>query len=303
MKRLLFSIVLILCGLGLRAQSTFELGLHGGVAGWNSRHTYISMQPGANVGLHAAYGYYSQHVIGFRIGVTADMHRAGWSKTDYTDTYTTIDVESQTMQIDYTIGSLHEMYTTWSVGIPVQIALKWKNVGFYLGPKVVFPISCSWTEKAQNAALSVYYPTYDNRVYESYPLAASRHFEMSQDGKIQLPKVQWWLAAELSYKIPLNNWSRTYRSYIVVGAYVDYCLTKYTPAKSNVESLIMLSDTRDGFPLQRILTPIMEANRQGDKLVTRCALFDAGLKISYAIAPYNPSRRQSYPCRCYGVWF
>ena len=72
MKRLLFSIVLILCGLGLRAQSTFELGLHGGVAGWNSRHTYISMQPGANVGLHAAYGYYSQHVIGFRIGVTAD---------------------------------------------------------------------------------------------------------------------------------------------------------------------------------------------------------------------------------------
>lgn len=303
MKRLLFSIVLILCGLGLRAQSTFELGLHGGVAGWNSRHTYISMQPGANVGLHAAYGYYSQHVIGFRIGVTADMHRAGWSKTDYTDTYTTIDVESQTMQIDYTIGSLHEMYTTWSVGIPVQIALKWKNVGFYLGPKVVFPISCSWTEKAQNASLSVYYPDYDNRVYESYPLAASRHFEMSQDGKIQLQKVQWWLAAELSYKIPLNNWSRTYRSYIVVGAYVDYCLTKYTPAKSNVESLIMLSDTRDGFPLQRILTPIMEANRQGDKLVTRCALFDAGLKISYAIAPYNPSRRQSYPCRCYGVWF
>ena len=303
MKRLLFSIVLILCGLGLRAQSTFELGLHGGVAGWNSRHTYISMQPGANVGLHAAYGYYSQHVIGFRIGVTADMHRAGWSKTDYTDTYTTIDVESQTMQIDYTIGSLHEMYTTWSVGIPVQIALKWKNVGFYLGPKVVFPISCSWTEKAQNASLSVYYPDYDNRVYESYPLAASRHFEMSQDGKIQLPKVQWWLAAELSYKIPLNNWSRTYRSYIVVGAYVDYCLTKYTPAKSNVESLIMLSDTRDGFPLQRILTPIMEANRQGDKLVNRCALFDAGIKISYAIAPYNPSRRQSYPCRCYGVWF
>ena len=143
MKRLLFSIVLILCGLGLRAQSTFELGLHGGVAGWNSRHTYISMQPGANVGLHAAYGYYSQHVIGFRIGVTADMHRAGWSKTDYTDTYTTIDVENETMQIDYTIGSLHEMYTTWSVGIPVQIALKWKNVGFYLGPKVVFPISCS----------------------------------------------------------------------------------------------------------------------------------------------------------------
>ena len=298
MKRLLFSIVLILCGLGLRAQSTFELGLHGGVAGWNSRHTYISMQPGANVGLHAAYGYYSQHVIGFRIGVTADMHRAGWSKTDYTDTYTTIDVESQTMQIDYTIGSLHEMYTTWSVGIPVQIALKWKNVGFYLGPKVVFPISCSWTEKAQNASLSVYYPDYDNRVYDSYPLAASQDFAMTNEGKLQLPKIQWWLATELNYTIPLNSWARNYRSYLIVGVYFDYCLTKYKPSQSYTESLIMLTDTRDGFPLQRILTPIIEANRQGRKLVTDGSLFDVGIKISYAISPYNPHRRSSHSCNC-----
>ncbi len=298
MKRLLFSIVLILCGLGLRAQSTFELGLHGGVAGWNSRHTYISMQPGANVGLHAVYGYYSQHVIGFRIGVTADMHRAGWSKTDYTDTYTTIDVESQTMQIDYTIGSLHEMYTTWSVGIPVQIALKWKNVGFYLGPKVVFPISCSWTEKAQNASLSIYYPDYDNRVYDSYPLAASQDFAMTNEGKLQLPKIQWWLATELNYTIPLNSWARNYRSYLIVGVYFDYCLTKYKPSQSYTESLIMLTDTRDGFPLQRILTPIVEANRQGRKLVTDGSLFDVGIKISYAISPYNPHRRSSHSCNC-----
>lgn len=298
MKRLLFSIVLILCGLGLRAQSTFELGLHGGAAGWNSRHTYISMQPGANVGLHAAYGYYSQHVIGFRIGVTADMHRAGWSKTDYTDTYTTIDVESQTMQIDYTIGSLHEMYTTWSVGIPVQIALKWKNVGFYLGPKVVFPISCSWTEKAQNASLSVYYPDYDNRVYDSYPLAASQDFAMTNEGKLQLPKIQWWLATELNYTIPLNSWARNYRSYLIVGVYFDYCLTKYKPSQSYTESLIILTDTRDGFPLQRILTPIMEANRQGRKLVTDGSLFDVGIKISYTISPYNPHRRSSHSCNC-----
>ena len=299
MKRLLFSIVLILCGLGLRAQSTFELGLHGGVAGWNSRHTYISMQPGANVGLHAAYGYYSQHVIGFRIGVTADMHRAGWSKTDYTDTYTTIDVESQTMQIDYTIGSLHEMYTTWSVGIPVQIALKWKNVGFYLGPKVVFPISCSWTEKAQNASLSVYYPDYNNRVYDSYPLAASQDFAMTNEGKLQLPKIQWWLATELNYTIPLNSWARNYRSYLIVGVYFDYCLTKYTPGSSDAESMIMLTDTRDGFPLQRILTPIMNANRQNNKLIKDFAFFDVGLKISYAISSYNSSNRKSRSCHCY----
>lgn len=302
MRRAILYIVLLL-PLMAHAEHLFEMGAHGGIAGWSSQSVYVNKQAGFNGGAQLYYNYLSPYVIGFRTGLTLDVHQAGFGKIDYEDHYSTIDVDNEQMEIDYTIGNLSERYTTWSVGVPFQVALSKKNIMFLLGAKAVFPLRTTWKQTVKNAALSVYYPTYDNRVYESYPLAASRHFEMSQDGKIQLPKVQWWLAAELSYKIPLNNWSRTYRSYIVVGAYVDYCLTKYTPAKSNVESLIMLSDTRDGFPLQRILTPIMEANRQGDKLVTRCALFDAGLKISYAIAPYNPSRRQSYPCRCYGVWF
>ncbi|MBQ3998272.1 MAG: outer membrane beta-barrel protein [Paludibacteraceae bacterium] len=300
MKRSLLLIGILMIAVCAQAQHTFELGLHGGLAGYNSQHNYVSMQPGANVGFHAAYGYYSQHVIGFRIGVTADMHRAGWSKTDYTDTYTTIDVENETMQIDYTIGSLREMYTTWSVGIPAQIALKWKNVGFYLGPKVVFPLSCSWTEKAQNASLSVYYPDYDNRVYESYPLAASRSFAMDNNGKSSLPKMQWWLAGEISYDIPFRTYSKT-KSGLTVGIYADYCLSRTNNTSTDLQpSLIMLTDTRDGFPLSRILSPVLSSQRQGQPLVSRYNLFDVGIKLSYTISPYNPrAARRNYPCRCY----
>ena len=66
-----------------------------------------------------------------------------------------------------------------------------KNVSFYIGTKIVFPLQSRWTEKAEAAALSVYYPTYDNRVYESYPLAASRSFREERQGTVQLPPVQY----------------------------------------------------------------------------------------------------------------
>lgn len=298
MKRSLLLIGILMIAVCAQAQHTFELGLHGGLAGYNSQHTYVSMQPGANVGLHAAYGYYSQHMIGFRIGVTADMHRAGWSKTDYTDTYTTIDVENETMQIDYTIGSLREMYTTWSIGIPAQIALKWRNVGFYLGPEVVFPLSCSWTEKAQNASLSVYYPDYDNRVYESYPLAASRAFSEAQSGTRDMPLLQWWLSAEICYDIPVYT-GRRFKSYVSIGVYADYSLSEETDKASDRLSLLMLSDTRDGFPLHRMMTTVVTANRQGEQLVSYRKPFDVGIKLAYRFAPYNPLHRNKKTCRCY----
>lgn len=301
MRRLMLYILLII-PLMAYAEHLFEMGVHGGMASWSSQPVYVNNQIGYNGGVQFQYNYLSPYVIGFRTGVTLDLHHTGFGKLNYEDHYSTIDVENEQMDVDYTIGRLRERYDTWSVGIPFQLAISKKNILFLVGAKAVFPLHSTWKQTVEHAALSVYYPAYNNRVYESYPLAASRDFSMSQTGKLTLSCVQWWLAAELGYKIPLKDLSRKKRSYIIIGAYLDYCFTNYTPAKSNVESLIMLSDTRDGFPLQRILTPIMEANRQGDKLVNRCAPFDAGIKISYAIAPYDSSRRTSYPCRCLGFW-
>ena len=297
MRRAILYIVLLL-PLMAHANHLFEFGLHGGVASWSSQPVYVNNQVGLTGGAHLYYAYLSPHVLGFRTGLTLDGHNVGFGKTDYEDHYTTIDVENQQMEIDYTIGSLRERYATWSVGVPLQLALSRKNVLFLAGAKAVFPFFNSWEQSVRNASLSVNYPDYDNRVYESYPLAASRHFTMDNSGRLTLPNIQWWLTTELSYIIPLNTWSRHHRSYIVVGAYFDYCFTRYTPSQSSAESLIMLSDTRDGFPLHRILTPIMEANRQGRKLINDCTPFYVGLKISYALSPYNPYSRHSRSCHC-----
>ena len=282
----------------LRAEHLFEAGVHGGIAGWNAQSNYVNPSVGFHGGAQIYYTYLSPRVIGLRTGVTFDSHHPGFGKMNYEDHYSTIDVENQQMDIDYTIGNLYKKYSIWSVGVPVQLAFTKKRFTFYAGAKAVFPLSSQWKQTADKAALSVYYPYYDNRIYESYPLSASRDFKQENEGKMTLPKVQWWLALELNYTIPLNTWATRSRSYIMVGAYFDYCFSKHTPSRSMAESLIMLTDTRDGFPLQRVLTPVLEANRQGRKLVTDCSLYDVGIKISYAISPYDAHSAAKKSCNC-----
>lgn len=298
MRRSFVNIVLLLLPLFVQAESLFEMGLHGGIAGWSAEPVYINTQIGGNGGAHLYYNFLSSRVIGLRTGLTIDVHTTSLGKIDYEDTYSTIDVDNEQMDIAYTIGNLRERYSTWSVGVPLQLAFAKNSFLFLAGAKAVFPLSTTWKQTVEHAALSVYYPKYDNTIYESYPLAASRDFSMSNSGKLTLPKVQWWLSLELNYTFPLNDWARNYRSYILVGAYFDYCFTKYTASSSNNESLIMLTDTRDGFPLQRILTPVMEANRQGRKLIKDDTIFDVGIKISYALAPYDAHKGVYKSCNC-----
>lgn len=280
------------------AEHVFEAGLHGGAAGWNAQTNYVSPRAGFHGGAQIYYTYFSPRIIGFRTGATFDFHQPRFGKLNYEDSYSTIDVEGQQMDIEYSIGRLNEKQAISSVGIPIQLAFSKKRFTFFAGAKAVFPLANKWSQTVENAALSVFYPDYDNRIYESYPLSASRDFKQENEGKMTLPKVQWWLALELNYTIPLNTWATRFRSYIMVGAYFDYCFSKHTPSRSMAESLIMLTDTRDGFPLQRVLTPVLEANRQGRKLVTDCSLYDVGIKISYAISPYDAHEKAKKSCNC-----
>ena len=280
------------------AEHLFEAGLRVGMADYRAQCTYVSPVPSLHAGVQLSYSYHSSRVVGMRAGATIDRHQAGFGKNGYTDTYKTIDIENEPIQIDYTIGRLREMYTTWSVGIPLQLALTGKQVAFYIGPKVVFPLQCTWTENADNAVLSVYFPKQDNRVYESFPLAASRSFKEVRNGTHNVQKIQWWLAAELCYDIPVYTAQHS-KSYLSVGIYADFSLSRETDPVAYRSSLMMLSDTRDGFPLHRELTSVVTALRQEERLVSSRNLFDVGLKLSYRIAPYNPLKKNAKECKCY----
>ena len=282
------------------AEHLIEGGLHGGLTYWDATTVYVNHQLDFHGGAHLYYSYLAPHILGIRAGLTLDRHNVAFSMQDYADSYSTIDVNNQQMDISYTISSLRETYSIWSVGLPLQAVLFYRQFSLLVGPKVVFPLVCSWKQTVNHAALSVYYPDYENFIEESYPLAASRDFSMENERRLSLPKVQWWLATEFNYAFTINDWARNYRSYIIVGAYFDYCLTSITAAASNSQSLLMLSDTRDGLPLQRLFTPIIEANRQGQKLVSDGGLFNIGIKISYAIAPFKPHKEAYTTCHCYG---
>ena len=188
MRRALLYIMLLF-PLVAYAEHLFEMGVHGGVAGLSTQPVYVNTQVGYNVGAQLYYNYLSPYVIGFRSGVVLDCHNAGYGRQKYQDHYSTTDVDGQQMDIDYTIGSLSERYTTWSVGVPLQLALSRKRTLFLVGAKAVFPFATTWKQSANHASLSVYYPDYENRVEESYPLAASRDFTMTQSGKISLQDV------------------------------------------------------------------------------------------------------------------
>ena len=297
-----FAVLLSLSLLPLTAaaEHLFEVGFRSGLAGFDAQCRYVSPMPDLHAGLQLSYSYQSSHVIGFRVAATIDRHNAGFGKAGYADTYSVIDVEDELMQVDYSIGRLREMHTTWSVGVPLQLALSKNHVAFFLGPKIVLPFQSTWTETAQNAALSVYYPKYDNRIYNSYPLAASPSFLETQRGTQALPKIQYWIAAELSYDILVYTGRRT-KSYLSLGVYLDYCASSVSADPSDRISLLMLSDTRDGFPLQRLMTPVVSAFRQNLRLVTSYHPFDVGVKISYRLAPYNPHREAFRSCHCYGI--
>ena len=299
MKPLKLIIACLFVPLAAHAEHLFEVGLRAGMAGYNAQCHYVSPVSGIHGGVLVSYAYHSPYVVGVRVAATVDRSQAGFSKIDYTDSYSVIDVENEEMQVDYTIGRLDERYTTWSVGIPVQLAIARKNFYLYCGPKMVFPVQSQWSETAEKAALSVYYPLRDNRVYDSYPLAASPSFREAQNGSMQqAPKVQFWLAAELGYDIRIHTGARTI-SYLSIGVYADYCFSSMAADPSERISLLMLSDTRDGFPLHRILTPVVAAQRQGKRLVSSWNPFDFGVKLSYRIAPNHSLKRTVYPCRCY----
>lgn len=297
MKHIVVCLLLSVLPLTVSAEHLFEVGLRTGLSGFDAQCRYVSPVPDLHAGLQLSYSYQSSHVIGFRVAATIDRNKAGFGKTGYADTYSVIDVENESMQVDYSIGRLREMHTTWSVGIPLQLALAKNHFSFFLGPKMVFPFQSTWTETAQNAALSVYYPKYNNRIYNSYPLAASPSFRETQRGTQVLPKIQYWIAAELSYDVLVHTGRRT-KSYLSLGVYFDYCASSVSADPSDRISLLMLSDTRDGFPLQRIMTPVVSAFRQGRRLVTSRNPFDVGIKISYRFAPYNPRRQAFKVCHC-----
>ena len=283
----------ILCVAGMipaamRAEHAFDIGIRGGIANWNAQKIDISslsqyavvrmvneVQTLPNLHAGAELSYLSPYYIGFRVGVTADRHACAFANQNHIDGYAIPMGNGEDRRFSYSIQTLREDYTFWSVGIPLQAVIHGKGVRFSAGPKVVFPLQSSWVEKAQETTVYMTDPPLTD-----IPQA---HFDLLQrNGTDALPKVQWWLAGELTYTFVLHNAERYYGG-LTIGAYFDYCFTPHKYDGYGPPLLQVLSPDAGLREDNLRMTSILEATWQGKPFVERSTLYDAGIKIAYTI--------------------
>ena len=298
MKRLIL-IGLLACSAVLQARSYLDVSGRIGLAGLTYECDYGGTSPGYHAAFDVGYLYKSPYWIAFRIGASIEAASSAYSKKDYQDLYTTIDVENQEMQVQYTIGHLRERHQAYMVSFPVQVGFHIDKFTFLVGPRITLPLGATWKQTASDAALAVYYPKYNNLVEESYPLAASKSFEMENKGELVLPKWQCSLSGELTYDFLISSQYGKSESYISVGMYFDAGLTgAKTEANSEQYGILHLTDTRDGFPLSRIMTPVLEAWHDERPLVAGFRSFDVGFKVSYRLTSAPRQKRTHRGCNC-----
>ena len=298
MRKSLLILFLVSCSL-LHARSYLDAGVRGGLAGLTYDCDYGGMLPGYHVAADVGYLYKSPYWIACRVGATFEASSSTYRKTDYEDQYTTIDVEEQTMQVQYTIGTLRERHSSYAVSFPAQIGFHIDRFTFLVGPRFTLPLGGKWKQTAADAALTVYYPRYDNLVEESYPLAASRNFDMEQRGDMTLPKWQCSLSGELTYDFLVASSYGKAESFLSVGVYFDAGLTTApTYPDKDRWGILHLTDTRDGFPLSRIMTPVLEAWREEHPLVAKYGNFAVGIKVAYRLTSAPQQRRTHHGCNC-----
>lgn len=272
-----------------------EVGMRGGM----SQVLYLPADGDSHPSLHTAfdlnYIYHSPYVIGLRTGLSFGRAGGTFGKTHYQDSYSTTDVEGATMLVGYDISRFRESHTVLAASVPLQLALSWRHLNCYIGPRFSFPLQCTWHESVRNAALWVDYPDFDNRVEESVPLAASRNFDISRSGTLSLPRWNCSASLELSYDLQISANHRRLAHFLSIGVYMDYLLTSVDMPAATAESLLMLTDTRDGFPLQRLLSPAYQSLYRGNPLIDNVHYFDVGVKLSWRLSAQH---RKRYACKC-----
>ncbi|MBR6508391.1 MAG: hypothetical protein IKT19_02580 [Paludibacteraceae bacterium] len=299
MKKVIAIVMLLFVLVPVQARHFLEVGARVGLAGLTYDTDYGTTMPGYHAAVDVGYLYKSPYWVAFRLGATIEAASSSYRKSDYKDSYSVTDVENEVMTIQYNIGVLRERHYSYTASFPIQIGFHIQRFTFLVGPRISLPLSGSYKQTATDASLAVYYPKYKNLVEESLPLAASRSFEMENKGDLTFPKWQCSLAGELTYDFLISSQYGKSESFISVGIYFDAGLTS-APSYPNNEQygILRLTDTRDGFPLSRIMTPVLQAWREEKPLVAKFGSFDVGFKIAYRLTSAPRQKRRVHGCNC-----
>ena len=299
MKKFVVIVFLFFALVPTYARHFLEVGARVGLSGLTYQTGYGSTVPGYHAALDVGYLYKSPYWVAFRVGATVETASSSYRKAHYEDAYTVTDVENETMTVQYNIGVLRERHYSYTASFPIQLGFHIQHFTFLIGPRFSLPFKGSYKQTASDAALAVYYPKYENLVEESFPLAASRNFAMENKGDLPLPKWQCSLAGELTYDFLIASQYGKAESFISVGVYFDAGLTSApTYPDADRHGILYLTDTRDGFPLSRIMTPVLQAWREETPLVAKFGNFAVGFKVAYRLTSAPRQKRTAHGCNC-----
>ena len=299
MRKVIAILFLLLSVSSIQARHFFEVDARLGLAGLTYVTDYGGTMPGYHAAIDVGYLYKSPYWIAFRFGAGIETGSSSYRKSHYKDSYSVMDVENEQMVIQYNIGVLRERHYNYTASFPFQIGFHIQQFTFLVGPRITLPLYGSYKQTASDAALAVYYPKYNNLVEESYPLAASRSFDMEAKGDLKLPTWQCSLTGELTYDFLISSQYGKSESFISVGVYFDAGLTSApTYPDPDRNGILHLTDTRDGFPLSRIMTPVLQAWREEKPLVAKFSGFDVGFKVAYRLTSAPRQKRRVHGCNC-----
>lgn len=274
------------------AEHIAEVGVRGGVSGLTYRSDYGRMTPGLNAGADLMYTYMSAVGVGVRLGLSYDFSTSRFSASEYEDVFShecplgpaTYD------QVKYSIASFADKHQQMYVSVPVELAFRYNKWLLYVGPKLMLPISMKYDATAKDADLSMHMTLPNQWIGESYSgggvatLGAIKQDE-KQSGDIKSRPIFWAaVRLETGYEIEVD-----YRNSIVLSVYGEYGVNPATVKKTDNLSVLSIVDnpnftgdaTSSEYIHHRVLTSALNANSQGNQLVSAYNYFSAGVRVAW----------------------
>ncbi|HHT60918.1 MAG: hypothetical protein QM280_02700 [Bacteroidota bacterium] len=259
----------------------FQISAHGGLSGLTYQSDFGKMNPKANGALGIAYMFYIHGIAGLKLGANVAYSGSQFKAINYHDKYRVVDVEEDKMDVYYTADEITERHHQLLLEIPFQLALRFDPITIDLGPKFSIPLLKKYREQLYGVDLCAYYPAYDVEVDKALALAAGKYLKSGIDGTIdKFPALWISLSTNVAYTIPLKSGNE-----LGVGVYADYALKGYLSQRTRNLSLVTITDTHDGIPVERLVESVLRANHalSGKQVVPKYSYFCTGLKLTYNI--------------------
>lgn len=261
-------------------ENRFGLGLRGGVNTLLYRAQTGGSMPREHIGLDLEYAFLSDAYVGFRLGLAADYSASQFRAVPYADQYRCIDVENDEMDVAYTMSRLTEDHLQLYASLPVQLAFAYEQWTLFVGPKFMLPLYMHRQTRAYNVDLQCTYPIYESTVDDALALRAgvvSLHQSASRE--TLHPRLWYALSIETGWDIYRATRRRTPFG-VTLSLFADIGLNAYDVPKTANLSLITLTDTRDGIPVNRVMESVLRTNQGSAALVWQYRYFTCGIKAT-----------------------